>query len=127
MADLAQDVPEAPSLVPSTPSPAENLPSLNDEAVDGILQPLVDSEIFTMVQAIGSVTGAAVMVVVVFSVIRNITQGAFGLAVRSGVFGAIVAAMLFNLRVPIGFAQGLTSVVEQVFTFLLDTANRTGA
>lgn len=111
------DFPEAPSLVPSEPrvETSEGSEGIGDPSV---VADLLDSSIFELIQQVSTLVGAGVVVFLVFFIIRYITQGAVGMAVKTLIIGSVVSAMLFNLETPIRFATGLTRLVSNIADFM---------
>ncbi len=121
-------VPDAPSLVPAQPGPGSSsvTSDATREVLEGGLAAFTGSPLFGQVQTLSSLAGVGVVVFVAFYVIRSLTGGLVFDAVKTGIAGAIIAAMLFNLKAPIAFAAGLTGFVESVLQFLIETLGQAG-
>lgn len=124
-------VPDAPSLVPQQPggSPdttGNGTSSGAGDLVESGFSLFTETALFDQVQTFSTIAGVGVVVFVAFYIIKSLTAGMASIAIKTGVVGAIIAAMLFNLRAPIAFAAGLTGFVESIFQFVIDTLERAG-
>lgn len=120
-------VPDAPSLVPGPPSePSVGGSTVVDNLQNFEVAVFTGTPLFDTIQSFSSIAGVGVIIFVAFFIIRAVAGGMIGFAAKTAVVGAIIAAMLFNLKAPIQFALGLTSFVESVFAFILDTIARAG-
>lgn len=129
MIEAQGNIPDAPSLVPEAPVTPVNPGGVGQEVDAGVsvesgVGMFTSGTLFDQIQTFSTLAGVGVVVYVAYMIIRDFAAGAPGMAVRNGIIGAIMAAMLFNLRAPIAFAVGLTSFVESVFQFLVETLER---